>query len=64
MKGRIFFGSTVVVVGVLLLLMALDLVPLDGIGELVVYIPSLSLSCGALSFSHRASSGGPQDRLP
>ncbi len=46
MKGTIFFGSTVVLVGVLLLLMALDLVPFDGIGELLVYIPSLFILWG------------------
>lgn len=46
MKGTIFFGSTVVLVGVLLLLMALDLVPIDGIGELFVYIPSLFILWG------------------
>ncbi len=46
MKGRIFFGIIVVVVGVLLLLMALDLVPLDGIGELLLYIPSLFILWG------------------
>ena len=46
MKGRIFFGIIVVVVGVLLLLMALDLVPIDGIGELLLYIPSLFILWG------------------
>ena len=46
MKGRIFFGIIVVVVGVLLLLMALDLIPLDGIGELLLYIPSLFILWG------------------
>ncbi len=46
MKGSIFFGSTVVLVGVLLLLMALDVVPIDGIGEILVYIPSLFILWG------------------
>ena len=46
MKGTIFFGTLVVVVGVLLLLMALDVVPIDGIGELLVYIPSLFILWG------------------
>ena len=46
MKGRIFFGIIVVVVGVLLLLMALDVVPIDGIGELLLYIPSLFILWG------------------
>lgn len=46
MKGRIFFGIIVVIVGVLLLLMALDLIPLDGIGELLLYIPSLFILLG------------------
>ena len=46
MKGRIFFGILVVIVGALLLLMALDVVPIDGIGELLLYIPPCS-SCGA-----------------
>ena len=46
MKGRIFFGIIVVVVGVLLLLMALDLVAIDGIGELLLYIPSLFILWG------------------
>ena len=46
MKGRIFFGIVVVIVGVLLLLMALDLVPIDGIGELLLYIPSLFILWG------------------
>ena len=46
MKGRIFFGILVVIVGALLLLMALDLVPIDGIGELLLYIPSLFILGG------------------
>ena len=46
MKGRIFFGIIVVVVGVLLLLMALDVLPIDGIGELLLYIPSLFILWG------------------
>ena len=46
MKGRIFFGIIVVVVGVLLLLMALDLVAIDGIGELLLYVPSLFILWG------------------
>lgn len=46
MKGRIFFGIIVVIVGTLLLLMALDVVPLDGIGELLLYIPSLFILWG------------------
>ena len=46
MKGRIFFGIVVVIVGVLLLLMALDVVPIDGIGELLLYIPSLFILWG------------------
>ncbi len=46
MKGRIFFGSTVVLVGVVLLLMALDAIPMDGIGELLPYIPSLFILWG------------------
>ena len=46
MKGRIFFGILVVIVGVLLLLMALDVVPIDGIGELLLYIPSLFILLG------------------
>jgi len=46
MKGRIFFGILVVIVGALLLLMALDLVPIDGIGELLLYIPSLFILWG------------------
>jgi predicted membrane protein len=46
MKGRIFFGILVVIVGVLLLLMALDVVPIDGIGELLLYIPSLFILWG------------------
>ena len=46
MKGRIFFGILVVVVGVLLLLMALDAIPIEGIGELLLYIPSLFILWG------------------
>ena len=46
MKGRIFFGIIVVIVGALLLLMALDMIPIDGIGELLVYIPSLFILWG------------------
>ena len=46
MKGRIFFGILVVVVGVLLLLMALDAIAIDGIGELLPYIPSLFILWG------------------
>ncbi len=46
MKGRIFFGILVVIVGVLLLLMALDVLPIDGIGELLLYIPSLFILMG------------------
>ena len=46
MKGSIFFGILVVIVGVLLLLMALDAVPIDGIGELLLYIPSLFILWG------------------
>ena len=46
MKGRIFFGILVVIVGALLLLMALDIVPIDGIGELLLYIPSLFILWG------------------
>ena len=46
MKGRIFFGIIVVVVGVLLLLMALDAIPIEGIGELLLYIPSLFILWG------------------
>ena len=46
MRGRIFFGILVVIVGVLLLLMALDVVPIDGIGELLLYIPSLFILWG------------------
>ena len=46
MKGRIFFGIVVVIVGVLLLLMAFDVVPIDGIGELLLYVPSLFILWG------------------
>ena len=46
MKGSIFFGIVVVAVGVLLLLMELDLVPVRGIGGLFVFIPSLFILLG------------------
>ena len=46
MKGSIFFGIVVVAVGVLLLLMELDLVPVRGIGGLLVFIPSLFILLG------------------
>ena len=46
MKGRIFFGIIVVIIGAVLLLMALDMIPIDGIGELLVYIPSLFILWG------------------
>ena len=46
MKGRIFFGIIVVIIGALLLLMALDMIPIDGIGELLVYIPSIFILWG------------------
>lgn len=46
MKGSIFFGIIVVAFGVLLLLMALDLVAVDGIGQLLLYTPSLFILWG------------------
>ena len=46
MKGSIFFGIVVVAVGSLLLLMELDLVPVRGIGGLLVFIPSLFILLG------------------
>ena len=46
MKGSIFFGIVIVAVGVLLLLMELDLVPVRGIGGLLVFLPSLFILLG------------------
>ncbi len=45
MKGRIFFGIIVVIIGALLLLMALEVIPL-GIGDLLEFIPSLFILWG------------------
>ncbi len=45
MKGRIFFGIIVVIVGALLLLMALEVISL-GIGDLFDFIPSIFILWG------------------
>ena len=46
MKGRIFFGIIVVIIGALLLLMALDMIPIDDIGGLLRFIPSIFILWG------------------
>ncbi len=61
MKSRVFFGIVLVIVGALLLLMTLDMIPIDGIGELVLYIPSLFILWGFLLLVTRRfkRAGGP-----
>ena len=61
MKGRIFFGIIVVVVGVILLLMELDLIAIDGIGQLLQWLPSLFILWGVVLLVTRKfkRAGGP-----
>lgn len=61
MKGRIFFGIVVLVVGALLLLRSLGLINIGGIGEFVVYTPSVFIMMGLYLLIARRfrRAGGP-----
>ena len=61
MKGRIFFGIIVVVVGVILLLTELELVAMDGIREIFQWLPSLFILWGLVLLVTRKfkRAGGP-----